>query len=79
MVVSLANTFGLNVGSHPSTYLGLPLNGKSFIVPVWDPIIEKVERRLGAVVILLYIYRHTHKYGTKRGESSGSHFTFKFF
>lgn len=69
MVVSLANTFGLNVGSHPSTYLGLPLNGKSFIVPFWDPIIEKVERRRGAVVILLYIYRHIHINMAPKGEN----------
>lgn len=33
-------------GAWPMTYLGLPLGGKPRAIKFWDPILEKVEKRL---------------------------------
>ncbi|XP_041002875.1 uncharacterized protein LOC121248468 [Juglans microcarpa x Juglans regia] len=42
----LANTLGCKTASLPMTYLGLPLGSVSRVTPIWDIVIEKVERRL---------------------------------
>ena len=42
----LVDALGCKHGSHPMKYLGLPLGAKRKDRAVWNPIIEKVERRL---------------------------------
>ena len=42
----LVDALGCKQGSHPMKYLGLPLGAKRKDRAVWNPIIEKVERRL---------------------------------
>ena len=42
----LADALGCKQGSLPMKYLGLPLGAKWKDRAVWNPIIEKVERRL---------------------------------
>jgi hypothetical protein len=43
---SLANILSCRIGTHPMTYLGMPLGSSFKTLGVWNPIIEKVERRL---------------------------------
>lgn len=52
-ITHLANMLGCKVSTWPSTYLGLPLFGKPKTASFWDPIIQKVDRRLMS-------WRHTH-------------------
>lgn len=40
----LASFFGCKVGAFPTFYLGLPLTSNS--KDIWNPVIEKFERRL---------------------------------
>ena len=42
----LANILGCNCASLPMKYLGLPLGAKFKESVIWNPIIEKMERRL---------------------------------
>ena len=42
----LADILCCNIGSLPMTYLGLPLGASFKASMVWDPVLEKVERRL---------------------------------
>ena len=42
----LADSLDCRVGSLPLTYLGMPLGASYKAVAVWDPILEKMERRL---------------------------------
>ena len=42
----LANSLDCQVGSLPLAYLGMPLGASYKAVSVWDPILEKMERRL---------------------------------
>ena len=41
-----ANKICCKVEAFPSTYLGLPLRAKANSVKIWEPIIEKFEKRL---------------------------------
>nr|XP_009785833.1 PREDICTED: uncharacterized protein LOC104234042 [Nicotiana sylvestris] len=42
----LADIMGCDVGSFPTTYLGLPLGARYKVAEVWSGVIEKVEKRL---------------------------------
>ncbi|CAN1127126.1 Putative ribonuclease H protein At1g65750 [Linum perenne] len=42
----LARLFGCELGSLPSTYLGLPLGGRAKSKGIWDPVIESFRKRL---------------------------------
>lgn len=39
---------GYEVGSFPSSYLGLPLGGNSRATSFWDPISEKIRKRIAS-------------------------------
>jgi hypothetical protein len=43
---SLADILSCRIGTLPMTYLGMPLGSSFKALGVWNPIIEKVERRL---------------------------------
>ncbi|CAN1805664.1 Putative ribonuclease H protein At1g65750 [Linum perenne] len=43
----LADTFGCELASLPTSYLGLPLGERVSNSQMWTPVIERVERRLG--------------------------------
>ncbi|WMV43163.1 hypothetical protein MTR67_036548 [Solanum verrucosum] len=43
----LADILGCNIGSFPSTYLGLPLGAQHKPTEIWTGVIEKFEKRLG--------------------------------
>ena len=43
---SLADILSCHIGALPMTYLGMPLGASFKAVGVWNPIIEKIERRL---------------------------------
>jgi hypothetical protein len=43
---SLADILSCCIGTLPMTYLGMPLGSSFKVLGVWNPIIEKVERRL---------------------------------
>ncbi|KAK9927793.1 hypothetical protein M0R45_024959 [Rubus argutus] len=45
-VERLANLWGCTVGSWPMKYLGLPLGGNPRASTFWNPVVEKVEKRL---------------------------------
>ena len=45
-ITLLADCLDYRVGALPLTYLGMPLGAPYKTVSVWDPIIEKMERRL---------------------------------
>ena len=45
-IAMLAESIDCRVGSLPLTYLGMPLGASYKAVSVWDPILEKMERRL---------------------------------
>lgn len=45
-VNSLASFFGCIVASLPSSYLGLPIGAPSRCATLWNPVIERYERRL---------------------------------
>ncbi|KAM2902960.1 hypothetical protein COP2_002826 [Malus domestica] len=42
----LADFWGCEVGSWPIKYLGLPLGGRPRALKFWDPMVEKMEKRL---------------------------------
>jgi hypothetical protein len=42
----LADTLGCNINQLPMSYLGLPLGAKFKSKHIWDPILEKMERKL---------------------------------
>jgi hypothetical protein len=42
----LANIMGCNITYLPMSYLGLPLGAKFKSKQIWDPILEKMERKL---------------------------------
>ncbi|XP_059630150.1 uncharacterized protein LOC132273143 [Cornus florida] len=42
----LASILGCRIGSFPISYLGLPLGAPSRCVGVWDPVVDRFERRL---------------------------------
>lgn len=42
----LADHFGCKSGGWPNIYLGLPLNRKPKSLAFWEPVIEKIEKRL---------------------------------
>ena len=42
----LAEIFGCRIGSLPMTYLGMPLGASHKSPIVWNPILEKTERKL---------------------------------
>jgi hypothetical protein len=44
---SLAATMGCKIIQLPMTYLGLPLGANFKSKPIWDPILEKMQRKLG--------------------------------
>ncbi|XP_019242382.1 PREDICTED: uncharacterized protein LOC109222482 [Nicotiana attenuata] len=44
----LAGIMSCDIGSFPTTYLGLPLGAKHKSVEVWNGVIEKVEKRTSA-------------------------------
>lgn len=41
-----SDRYGSKLNHWPNSYLGLPLNGKQSTIDFWQPIIEKVEKRL---------------------------------
>ena len=43
---ALARVLCCKVGSLPMTYLGMPLGAHYKDSPIWNPIIEKMERRI---------------------------------
>lgn len=43
---AIAGSWGCEVGSWPMVYLGLPLGGNPRILTFWNPVVEKVEKRL---------------------------------
>ena len=43
---ALAKILGCRVGSLPMTYLGMPLGMSHKSSPIWNPILEKIERKL---------------------------------
>lgn len=45
-VADFADILCCNIGSFPTTYLGLPLGASFKDLSVWNPILEKIERRL---------------------------------
>ena len=45
-IARLADSLDCRIGSLPLTYLGMPLGASYKAVSVWDPILEKMERRL---------------------------------
>jgi hypothetical protein len=45
-VADFADILCCNIGSFPTTYLGLPLWASFKDLSVWNPILEKMERRL---------------------------------
>ena len=45
-IEELVAILGCKVSALPMTYLGLPLGVKFHSPSIWDPIIEKMERRL---------------------------------
>ena len=45
-IESLVEAFGCQVGSLPSSYLGLPLGAPFKSIPVWDDVEERLCRRL---------------------------------
>ena len=47
-LVSLATAFGCKVGDFPTKYLGLPLCLGMPKKSLWDPLVERVERRLSS-------------------------------
>ena len=47
-LVELASELGCNIGSLPTSYLGLPLGAKHKALGVWDPIEERFRKRLAA-------------------------------
>ena len=44
---ALAEILGCWVGSLPMTYLGMPLGASHKSPSIWNPILEKIERKLG--------------------------------
>ncbi|KAM0963163.1 hypothetical protein ACFX2A_022668 [Malus domestica] len=42
----LADSWGCEVGSWPIKYLGLPLGGRPRALKFWDPVVDKMEKRL---------------------------------
>ncbi|WMV34938.1 hypothetical protein MTR67_028323 [Solanum verrucosum] len=42
----LATILGVEVGTLPATYLGLPLGAKSMSIDIWNNVIEKCEKKL---------------------------------
>ena len=47
-LVELASELGCNIGSFPTSYLGLPLGAKHKALGVWDSIEERYRKRLAA-------------------------------
>lgn len=45
-VLSLAAEMGCEVGSWPLKYLGMPLGGNSRVISFWNPVVEKISRKL---------------------------------
>ena len=57
-VFVLAEILGCQVGSLPMTYLGMPLGASHKSPTVWNPILEKFERKLAIwkkMYLILYI------------------------
>jgi hypothetical protein len=52
-MVTLANTFGCQIGSFPFTYLGLPMGTTKPHVEEYAPMMDRIERRLTACSSLL--------------------------
>ena len=42
----LAEILGCRIGSLPMTYLGMPLGASHKSPTIWNPILEKIERKL---------------------------------
>ncbi|KAE8729083.1 Ubiquitin-activating enzyme E1 1 [Hibiscus syriacus] len=47
-VLQWANTIGCVVGHFPSEYLGLPLGAKRNSIALWDPIVQKFNKKLAS-------------------------------
>ena len=45
-VHALAETLGCRVGVLPMTYLGMPLGASNKSPSIWNPILEKIERKI---------------------------------
>ena len=45
-VHALADILGCRVGSLPMSYLGMPLGASHNSLSIWNPILEKIERKL---------------------------------
>ena len=46
LLSSLASVFDCRVSEWPLSYLGLPLGGNPKTIGFWDPVVEKISRRL---------------------------------
>ena len=46
MLSSLASVFYCRVSKWPLSYLGLPLGGNPKTIGFWDPVVERISRRL---------------------------------
>ena len=44
--VNNVHVLGCRVGALPMTYLGMPLGGSHKSPSIWNPILEKIERKL---------------------------------
>ena len=55
-VFVLAKILGCRVGSLPMTYLGMPLGVSHKSPTVWNPILEKFERKLAVWKMYLILY-----------------------
>jgi len=45
-ILSLAGVLGCSIDSLPSSHLGLPLGAKFKDKSIWEPVVERFERRL---------------------------------
>lgn len=44
----LADAIGCKVGKFPSKYLGLPLSLENLQRSLWDPVVERIDRKMGS-------------------------------
>lgn len=59
---ALPDILGCKVGSFPPTFLGLPLCNGHTLKTIWNPVIEKVERKFGLESELSFFRWHDRFY-----------------
>lgn len=55
-LVSFSNNFGCTVQQWPLIYLGMPLGGNPSVISFWDPVVERVNRKLITWKKILYFF-----------------------